>query len=195
MPRLSFLLLPAVLAITVYFIVSSFSNENRVPQAPLTPLTEDLVAIAEGINTVFYDEQGEVSYRLRAERQIQRRDDTSELAKPTIQLYRDTRSHWNIVADSGNISARQRPDAEDSRRITLTGNVRIQSTDDFGNPLLLLTDWLRISPANETAETDRPVVLQSPAIEQTSLGMIADLGSDRITFLRDSEGYYVPPAP
>lgn len=195
MPRPSVLLLPAVLAATVYFIVSGFSGENRAPQAPLTPLTEDLVAIAEGINTVFYDEQGEVSYRLLAERQIQRRDDTSELSRPVIQLYRDAESHWNIVADSGNISARQSASAEGSRRITLTGNVRIQSTDAFGNPLLLLTQWLRISPANEIAETDSRVVLQSTAIEQTSLGMVADLGRDQITFLRDSEGFYVPPAP
>ncbi|MFN3165181.1 MAG: LPS export ABC transporter periplasmic protein LptC [Pseudohongiellaceae bacterium] len=195
MPKLSFLLLPAVLAVAVYFIVSSFNGDSRAPQTPLSPLAEDLVAIAEGINTVFYNEQGEVSYTLRAERQMQRKDDTSELSRPAVQLYRDNESHWNIVADSGNISARRNTSAEGSRLITLTGNVRIQSTDDFGNPLLLLTDWLSISPANETAETDRQVVLQSTAIEQTSLGMIADLSRDQITFLSDSEGYYVPPAP
>lgn len=195
MPKLSFLLLPAVLAVAVYFIVSSFNGDSRAPQTPLSPLAEDLVAIAEGINTVFYNEQGEVSYTLRAERQMQRKDDTSELSRPAVQLYRDNESHWNIVADSGNISARRNTSAEGSRLITLTGNVRIQSTDDFGNPLLLLTDWLSISPATETAETDRQVVLQSTAIEQTSLGMIADLSRDQITFLSDSEGYYVPPAP
>jgi LPS export ABC transporter protein LptC len=179
----------------VYFIVSSFNGDSRAPQTPLSPLAEDLVAIAEGINTVFYNEQGEVSYTLRAERQLQRKDDTSELSSPAVQLYRDNESHWNIVADSGNISARRNTAADGSRLITLTGNVRIQSADDFGNSLLLLTDWLSISPANETAETDRQVVLQSTAIEQTSLGMIADLSRDQITFLSDSEGYYVPPAP
>jgi len=195
MPRPSFLVLPAALAIVVYFVVSSFNGDSRIPQAPTAPLSEDLLAIAEGITTVFYDERGRVSYRLRAERQVQRKDDTSDLSQPVVELYRDSESHWNIVADSGNISARQSGDADDSRLITLTGNVRIHSTDDFGNPLLLTTDWLSISPANEMAETDRTVMLQTAAIEQTSQGMVADLGRDQITFTRDSKGNYVPPTP
>lgn len=198
MPKPSFLLIPAVIAVAVYFIVSGFSADSRTTQETLTPLAEDLVAIAEGISTVFYNEQGEVSYTLRAAEQIQRKDDSSELIQPVIQLFRESQSHWNIVADSGNISARQSNGSEDSRLITLAGNVRITNianTDSGEDPLLLVTDWLRISPAGETAETDRSVVLRSTAIEQTSLGMIADLGNDRITFLSDSEGFYVPPTP
>lgn len=195
MPKPSFLLLPAVIAVTVYFIVGGFSTDNRGSQETLTPLADDLVAIAEGISTVFYNEQGEVSYTLRAAEQVQRNNDTSELAEPEIRLYQDNQPRWNIVADSGNISARPTNGAENSRLITLAGNVRITSSENSRNPLQLVTDWLRISPTGETAETDRSVVLRSTAIEQTSVGMIADLGSDRITFLSNSEGFYVPPTP
>lgn len=192
MPRLSLLILPAALAIAVYLIINSFNSPTPLSAEDTANFPTDLLAISEGINTVSYDEQGDVAYTLQAQRQIQRDDDTSELESPVIRLFRDNNAQWNIVANSGNISAQQAGRAEDSRELTLSGEVRLVNLDDFGNTTTLNTDYLTIMPDREIAETDQRVSLITTNIEHTALGMIADFANDEITFLSNSEGRYVP---
>ena len=192
MPRLSLLILPAALAIAVYLIINSFNSPTPLSAEDTANFPTDLTAISEGINTVSYDEQGDVAYTLQAQRQIQRDDDTSELESPVIRLFRDNNAQWNIVANSGNISAQQTGRAEDSRELTLSGEVRLVNLDDFGNTTTLNTDYLTIMPDREIAETDQQVFLITTNIEHTALGMIADFANDEIIFLSNSEGRYVP---
>ena len=192
MPRLSLLILPAALAIAVYLIINSFNSPTPLSAEDTANFPTDLLAISEGINTVSYDEQGDVAYTLQAQRQIQRDDDTSELESPVIRLFRDNNAQWNIVANSGNISAQQAGRAEDSRELALSGEVRLVNLDDFGNTTTLNTDYLTIMPDREIAETDQRVFLITTNIEHTALGMIADFANDEITFLSNSEGRYVP---
>lgn len=196
MPRLSYLVLPGVLATGLFFVTSSF--DGREPGDSDTGtftegLPQDLAGFAEGIHTVLYNETGEPSYTLQAERQIQHEDDTADLTRPVIQLHGSDQAQWNIVADSGSISARQEGQTDTSRLITLIGNVEIYSLDEFGNRTILTTEHLTIMPRDETAQTDRSVQLDSNTIQQTSEGMFANLGSNEFTFLRDSKGRYEDP--
>lgn len=196
MPKLSYLVLPGALATGLFFVTSSFDGRdgNDSDTSTFTAgLPQDLAGFAQGINTVLYDESGEPSYTLQAERQIQRDDDTADLTRPVIQLHSSSQAQWNIVADSGSISARQAGQADTSRRITLTGNVEVYSLDEFGNRTVLSTEHLTILPRDETAETDRSVRLDSNTIQQTSQGMFANLGANEFTFLRDSTGRYEDP--
>lgn len=192
MPKLSLLVVPAVLAIAIYLAISSFGTtpSEETPSQNIFP--SNLVSIASGINTVAYDEQGAIAYTLQAERQIQSDDDTSELERPMIRLYEDQVAQWNIVADSGNISARQDGQTESSRKLDLAGDVELISLDDYGNRMTLNTNFLSISPEDEIANTESEVVFTSSNLVQTAQGMIANFAGDEITFLSNSEGRYVP---
>lgn len=192
MPRPSLLILPAALAVAVYLIINSFNSATPLSIEDTAKFPTNLVAISEGINTISYDEQGDVAYILQARQQIQRDDDTSQLESPVIQLFRDNSAQWNIVANSGSISAQQAGRAEDSRELALSGEVQLINLDDFGNRTTLNTEYLTIMPDREIAETDRQVFVITTTIEHTALGMIADFANDEVTFLSNSEGRYVP---
>lgn len=191
MPRLSLLILPAVLAIAVYLIINSFNSPTPLSAENTANFPTDLIAISEGINTISYDEQGNIAYTLQAQRQIQRDDDTSELDQPIIRLFKDNSAQWNIVANSGNISAQQAGRVENTRELTLSGEVKLINLDDFGNTITLNTEYLSIMPDQEIAETDQQVFLITSNIEHSALGMVADFANDEITFLSNSEGRYV----
>lgn len=192
MPKLSLLILPTILAVAVYLLISSFNTPAQMPSEITTNFPSNLISVSEGINTISYDEQGAIAYTLQAERQIQKNDDTSELHKPVIRLFKDDIPQWNIEAISGNISAHLPGQEDSSRRLTLIGQVQLINLDGFGNQTQLDTDFLTISPDTEIAETDRQVFLRTTNIEQSARGMIANFGSNEITFLSNSEGRYVP---
>lgn len=190
MPKLSYLLIPGVIAVALFFIVSSFDSRETPPTASQTELADNFIAFSEGINTALFNARGNLSYTLQAERQIQFDDDTSELSKPLIRLINQNESQWNIVADSGRISAASEVENDETRTIALSGNVEVYSFDEFGNRIQVTTDYLELKPALEIAETDRFVNFQSTTITHSSTGMIANLGADEINFLSDSEGQY-----
>jgi lipopolysaccharide export system protein LptC len=192
MPKFSFLILPATLAIAVYFVISSFESNDTTATQSLVSFPTEIQSVSEGIRTISYDEQGEIAYTLQAESQVHHNDDSSELEKPVIRLFRNNSPRWNIVANSGNISAQLEGQSENSRQLALSGNVQLVNLDEFGNRITLDTEYLMIMPEIEVAETDRRVFLSTTNIEQTALGMIARFGSDEITFLSNSEGRYVP---
>lgn len=190
MPRFSYLLLPGILAIGLFFITSSFDSRDASTGTSGGEFAQNQVAYAEGIRTSLYNELGELNYTLNADRQIQLRNDTSELIRPLINIFEDSRPKWNIVADSGTISAPQQGDGDTSRQISLLGNVEIRSQDEQSTPMLVRTEALTFIPESETAETDRPVDFSMRNIVQTSIGMQADLATDEIIFLSNNEGQY-----
>ena len=192
MPRISLLILPTLFAVALYLVISNLNSSSQAPEQITTSFADDLISVSEGINTISYDEQGAIAYTLQAESQTQRNDETSELQRPIIRLFRDNAVQWNIVANSGNISARPAGRGDSSRRLTLTGEVQLINLDDFGNRTTLNTEFLTISPDNEIAETDQPVLLTTTNIEQSALGMTANFGSNEITFSSNIEGRYVP---
>ena len=192
MPRISLLILPTLFAVALYLLVSSFNSPTQPPEQITTSFPVDLLSVSEGINTISYDEQGAIAYTLQAQSQVQRNDDTSELQRPIIRLFRDNVAEWNIVANSGNISARQMGQDDSRRELTLAGDVQLINLDDFGNRTTLNTEFLIISPETEIAETDRQVQLITTNIEQSALGMTANFGNNEIEFLSNIQGRYVP---
>jgi LPS export ABC transporter protein LptC len=194
MPKISYLLLPGSLAIALFFIISSFDDRDSSIERSENEFAREFVAFAEGISTELYDEQGQLSYTMNASRQIQLDDDSSELEDPLIRVYRNSRSNWNIEADSGTISAPAEAGADSTRVITMAGDVEIRSLDEHGKTLLITTESVDFLPATEIAETDLPVDFSMQQISQTSLGMRANLASDEIVFLGNSEGRYVQTA-
>jgi LPS export ABC transporter protein LptC len=193
MQRFTLLLIPGLIAIVAYIGISSLESFRDQPAIDSGSAALDYNAVSEGINTVLYDTAGSINYTLKAISQIHYNDDSTELEKPIIELYQDGDSRWNIVADSGRISSSQ--DASDSaaQTIDLSGAVEVFSLDEYGNKMLMTTDYLTVDPQLETLQTDRPVTVVTNSVQQSSIGMFANLKTDEIILHDDIRGRYVRP--
>ena len=190
MQRIMILLIPGVIAIAIFIAISAYDNVSQNPEVSANLKVLDYNAYSEKINTVLYDSNGVINYTLRAESQTHFIDDSTELEKPFIRLFQEGESRWNIVANSGRILADLNEDNLENRMIELTGEVEVFSLDEFGNRTIMSTDFLEIDPQNETLQTNRPVTLVTSNLQQSSIGMFADLKIDEFVFHRDIRGHY-----
>ena len=190
MQKITILLIPGVIAIAIFIAISAYDNVSQNPEVSANLKVLDYNAYSEKINTVLYDSNGVINYTLRAESQTHFIDDSTELEKPFIRLFQEGESRWNIVANSGRILADLNEDNLENRMIELTGDVEVFSLDEFGNRTIMSTDFLEIDPQNETLQTNRPVTLVTSNLQQSSIGMFADLKIDEFVFHRDIRGHY-----
>ena len=190
MQRITILLIPGVIAIAIFIAISAYDNVSQNPEVSANLKVLDYNAYSEKINTVLYDSNGVINYTLRAESQTHFIDDSTELEKPFIRLFQEGESRWNIIANSGRILADLNEDNLENRMIELTGDVEVFSLDEFGNRTIMSTDFLEIDPQNETLQTNRPVTLVTSNLQQSSIGMFADLKIDEFVFHRDIREHY-----
>lgn len=190
MNRLGLILVPGIIAIALFVGINSFDtlgdDAALLPEGPGL----DFNAYSEGINTILYDVDGNINYTLQAQRQVHYNDDTTELESPYIRLYQEGDSEWNIVADSGRISSASAGLDSASGRIDLLGNVQVYNLDELGNRTLMSTEFLTLNPDSEILETDQAVSVVTQSLEQSSIGMTANLRLDEILFLREIKGRY-----
>lgn len=190
MQRIKFLVIPGFIAIVMFSLISSYDIIDVSSNGKSDLVRPDYNAHSQGINSVLYDSNGTVSYMLLADSQIHFNDDHSVLEKPFIRLFQEGESRWNIAANRGRISADLSDSDGNIRTIELTGNVEVFSLDEFGNRTVMSTEFLQVDPNNETLQTNRAVKLITPNLQQTSIGMFADLKVDEIIFHRNIRGYY-----
>ena len=190
MQRIGLIIVPGVIAIALFAGINSFDTLSNEADAPITSSSLDFSAYSEGINTILYDSQGNVNYTLQAQRQVHYNDDSTELEKPSIRLYQNGDSRWNIAANSGRIPAAETSAGGTVEKIELLGDVQVYSLDEFGNRMLMSTEFLTLNPESEILETDQPVSVVTSALQLSSIGMIAKLRTDEITFLREIRGRY-----
>jgi len=190
MQRIGIIIVPGIIAIALFVGINSFDTLSNEADAPITNSSLDFNAYSEGINTILYDTQGNINYTLQAERQVHYNDDSTEFEKPFIRLYQDGDSHWSIAANSGRIPAVETTADGALEKIELLGDVQVYSLDDFGNRTLMSTEFLTLNTQAEILETDQPVSVVTSAFQLSSIGMIAKLRTDEITFLREIRGRY-----
>ena len=190
MQRIGLIIVPGVIVTALFVGINTFDTLRNEADAPITSSSLDFSAYSEGINTILYDSQGNINYTLQAERQVHYNDDSTELEKPFIRLYQDGDSRWNIAAKLGRISAAETTDDGILEKIELLGDVQVYSLDKFGNKTLMSTEFLTLNPKSEILETDQPVSVVTSAFQLSSIGMIAKLRTDEITFLRQIRGRY-----
>ena len=193
MQRLTLLLIPGLIAIALFTGISTFESFSTRSEVVVELVALDFDAYSEGINTVLYDTQGNINYTLSAIRQKHYNDNTTELEKPFIRLFQDGKTRWNIVANSGTISSADDSFDQSIQSIELSGNVEVYSLDEFGNKMVMSTDYLSIDPRLETLQTDLPVTFVTETLRQTSIGMFAELRIDKIVFYEDIQGRYAQP--
>tara|TARA_B110000858_G_scaffold83014_2_gene96214 strand:+ start:14140 stop:14727 length:588 start_codon:yes stop_codon:yes gene_type:complete len=191
MQRIGLIIVPGIIAISLFVGINSFNSIINETDTPITNSSLNFNAYSEGINTILYDAEGNINYTLQAEHQVHYNDNSTQLVKPFIRLFQDGDSHWNIVANSGRISATETPVDGALQKIEIRGDVQIHSLDEFGNRTLISTEFLTLNPDTEVLETDQPVSFVTPALQQSSIGMLANLRTDEITFLREIRGLHV----
>ena len=190
MQRIGLIIVPGVIATALFVGINSLDTLRNEADVPITSSSLDFSAYSEGINTILYDSQGNINYTLQAKRQVHYNNDSTELEKPFIRLYQDGDSRWNIVANSGRISAAETTVGGVLEKIELLGDVQVYSLDKFGNKTLMSTEFLTLNPKSEILETDQPVSVVTSAFQLSSMGMVAKLRTDEITFLREIRGRY-----
>ena len=190
MQRTGLIIVPGVIATALCFGINSLDTLRNEADVSITSSSLDFSAYSEGLNTILYDSQGNINYTLQAKRQVHYNNDSTELEKPFIRLYQDGDSRWNIAANLGRISAAETTDDGVLEKIELLGDVQVYSLDKFGNKTLMSTEFLTLNPKSEILETDQPVSVVTSAFQLSSIGMIAKLRTDEITFLRQIRGRY-----
>ena len=190
MQRIGFIIVPGVIATALFVGINSLDTLRNEADVPITSSSLDFSAYSEGLNTILYDSQGNINYTLQAKRQVHYNNDSTELEKPFIRLYQDGDSRWNIAANLGRISAAETTDDEVLEKIELLGDVQVYSLDKFGNKILMSSEFITLNPESEILETDQPVSVVTSALQLSSIGMIAKLRTDEITFLRQIRGRY-----
>ena len=179
MQRLSLLLIPAVIAIALFL---GFESTNTRDESDLEITRLNYDAYSEGINSVLYDESGNISYTLQASRQVH-----------FIRLFQEGKSPWKLIANSGRISTSSAGPDGARQLIDLIGNVEVHNLDEFGNSLVISTEFLSIDLDSNSLETEEAVKVVTDNTEQTSIGMYADLNQKTILLIKDIRGNYEPP--
>ena len=114
-------------------------------------------------------------------------DQSTELSAPRVTIHQESLPPWQITAESGWVS-------RDGEQVLLSGAVRIErggTADD--PPVVLLTSNLRFTPAEDYAETDERVTIDSEQDHVEALGMRAWLRRPgRVKLLSEVKGRYVP---
>jgi len=124
------------------------------------------------------NEQGELENVLIADRVYHYPDDDStELARPRMEIYNDTASPWQVVAERGTIKS-------GTELVLLHGKVEIWRLDDAGErEFEILTSELRVFPKVQYAETDKAATIKGSGSVTRTRGFRANFSHNRLELL------------
>ncbi|MDX1491192.1 MAG: LPS export ABC transporter periplasmic protein LptC [Pseudohongiellaceae bacterium] len=183
----------AGIAVIAAFVVLGRDNisfiDSSTPEAP-APAQITFDAYAKGVTSILYNAQGEIEYTLESTEQTHFLDNTTQLRDPFVRLYKGNDTRWNIIARSGKIL--EASDGDEIEQLDLSDSVELFQVDDFGNRMVMATDFLSIYPSDETMSTEHPVTLTSNGLYQTARGLRVDFSQDTMTFLSQVKGRYEP---
>ena len=188
MQKIGLIIVPGIIATALFVGINSFDTLSHEVDPRIINLNFN--AYSEGINTILYDDKGNIKYTLQADRQVHYNDDSIELEKPFIRVHQERDSRWNIVANSGRILASQTTTDGPFKRIELSGDIQVYRLDEFGDRTVISTEFLTLNTESEILETDQQISILTSALQQSSIGMVAKLRTDEINFLREIRGRY-----
>lgn len=106
-------------------------------------------------------------------------NDTSELLKPLMELYRTTRLPLFVRADKGWVTA-------DNEVIILKGNVQLWEDDENGERILQVnTSRAQVLIDQDYAETDQPATIKTRRTTIKGIGLRAYFDDSRLEILKD----------
>ncbi len=132
----------------------------------------------ENFTTLTMNQDGTPKNRLNAVYMAHYPDDnTSELHKPELEIFRVDRPPIMVTADNGWVTS-------NNDVILLSGNVYLHQNDEFGNlKVELIAEDARVLVDQKYAETDKAATLITKRSVTNSIGMRAYLQEQRMEFL------------
>lgn len=133
----------------------------------------------EDFSTLTLEEDGRAKNRLKAVYMAHYQDnDTTELLKPAMEIYRVGRLPLYLSAERGWVT-------DDNNVVVLRGNVRLWEDDAAGKRVLQVdTTEVKVLLENEYAETDQRAVIVSKSSTITGIGMRAYLKESRLEVIK-----------
>ena len=191
------LIVPALLLVILVDRPNILQSGNRAVDNVITEI--DFDSWSTEISTILFNTEGEIEYKMQASRQVHFLNNITLLDDPNLSLYQVAGGQWNVTAKSGRIQpisgSAETSSISAIERIELVDNVELFQTDDFGNRMVLSTSFLTLDPLLRTLNTDQPVQFRSSTVEQSAVGMHADLNRNTVTFLSQIRGRYDATAP
>ena len=134
----------------------------------------------ENFTTLTMNQDGTPKNRLNAVYMAHYPDDnTSELHKPELEIFRVDRPPIIVTADNGWVTS-------DNDVILLSGNVYLHQNDEFGDlKVELIAEDARVLVDQKYAETDKAATLITKRSVTNSIGMRAYLQEQRMEFLNN----------
>lgn len=143
---------------------------------------------SRALRTTQYTPAGEVDYILEASEQIQESEDLIRITTPVLRLFDDSTKRWQVTAVSGTIHGGE--DSGEERQLDLTGDVRVDYTDERDRSLLMTTERMTVYPEDEVLYSNVAVQVLGEGFEQSSSGMRAALQEERLTFFGRVQGRF-----
>jgi LPS export ABC transporter protein LptC len=121
------------------------------------------------------DDQGRVTYRIRADRLDELPDEARlRLEGVAVEYQPPDETAWAISAASGSVP-------KDGSLLDLSGNVEIRSApSDGSNPITINTERLRFSPETSSAESDERVQVRVGDWHFDAVGLRTHLKGDAL---------------
>ena len=105
-------------------------------------------------------------------------DDTTELARPRMEIYNGNTDPWYVIADTGWVSS-------GNEVVVLHGQVEIWRQDEQGQrEFEVLTSELRVLPQEQYAETADAAKIISRTTVTNTIGLRANFAHDRLELLK-----------
>lgn len=177
------LLLITSIGLSAWSILTSNTPRSARPPEDLhlpDGYMEDVIAI-------IMNKQGTPSIKLATPLMIHyAANDTTDMQKPTVTVYRKSPNPWDIHADYAEAT-------KGIEQINFLRHVVIHHLGDKESPpTTMLTSALTVYPGNQSAQTDQDVTISQPDTTIQATGMQANMNEGTVKLLSQAKGEYVP---
>ncbi|MHB1947914.1 MAG: LPS export ABC transporter periplasmic protein LptC [Gammaproteobacteria bacterium] len=161
------------------------SSQTPVVTAQSAPDQPD--AFMEEIVATIMNKQGTPKLKIETPKMVHyANDDTTELTKPHVVIYRQSPQPWHIHANHAKATL-------GTTEIKFWENVIIHHLADEENPLTTMhTAALTILPEEKVAKTAEAVTMRQPNAKIDAVGMLANWEEGTVKLLSQAKEEYVP---
>jgi len=189
--------LPLFLVISTVLLLWLIGKANRddggADNGPALLAGQDYDYYLSSVQSTRFGAAGQTVYHLVASRVTHYPDtDLAIMEAPRLTYFEARRAPWTVTAVEGRLS----PDAgRNEERLDLVGDVVLRQAGASGTVVEMQTATLTIFPVSEEALTEAAVTLLATGTRLESIGLHAELASEKIELLKAVRGYHTQHAP
>ncbi len=179
---ISLLLVLAVGLSSWSILISNLTLHSAKPEDP-----KQADAYMTQVIATNYNKEGKPALKITSPKMIHYpNNDSTDITTPCVLVYRDSSHPWDIDAQFAKTT-------HGINEILFWNHVNIHHAADEANPVTtMLTESLTILPQEKIASTKDAITFIQPDTKIHAVGMLADLNSNTIKLLSQTEGEYAP---